>query len=323
MIASGCCQLYSAWAVRTALSKSSSSRAGLITSMTVAGQVGRLDPDGDRLSAVEEEDLQRATILIVVSWTVPILAPCWSRGKADVVPLESRGGRLEKLPDGISGEGPRIGGRVPQDRMKIDEAEAITFHDLAGIDGDPLAELRATEAERMELTPFAAGVDLRREVPPGAWRRIGRPTNRSLNCFGSTQVRTAPVRLPTSAGQSDACRSGGRPERKQRLHARPVQRPDPIIPDVFEEQVAEGHVGDARRPRLGRRRTMRCSYASFVQGKGRGTGTRGRPAAAAWASTSSRRTACIATRSAASLNVVSRPTTSRSGCRGGRGASRR
>ena len=49
MIASEYCQLYSAWAVRTALSKSSSSRAGLITSMTVAGQVGRLDPDGDRL----------------------------------------------------------------------------------------------------------------------------------------------------------------------------------------------------------------------------------------------------------------------------------
>lgn len=39
----------------------------------------------------------------------------------------------------------------------------------------------------------------------------------------------------------------------------------------------------------------------------------GVPAAEAWASTSARRTACMATRSAVSLKVVSRPTTSTSG----------
>jgi hypothetical protein len=47
---------------------------------------------------------------------------------------------------------------------------------------------------------------------------------------------------------------------------------------------------------------------------GNNTETSGSPAAAAWGSTSSRRMACIATRSNASLNVVTRRTISMSGC---------
>src|SRR5262245_29089166 len=55
---------------------------------------------------------------------------------------------------------------------------------------------------------------------------------------------------------------------------------------------------------------MRASYSALAHGIGRKTGHTGRPAAAACASTSDRRTACIATRSTASLKVVSRPTIS-------------
>src|SRR5260221_10150382 len=57
------------------------------------------------------------------------------------------------------------------------------------------------------------------------------------------------------------------------------------------------------------------SYCSFEQGLGIGTSHSGRPAAAACARSSSLRTACIATRSAAVLIVVMRPTTSTSGSR--------
>src|SRR5437016_2783135 len=65
---------------------------------------------------------------------------------------------------------------------------------------------------------------------------------------------------------------------------------------------------------------MMDSYCSLLHGHGRGTVQRGSPAAAACASTRFRRTACIATRSATSLKVVSSPTISyssrpRSRCR--------
>src|ERR1041385_2346937 len=55
---------------------------------------------------------------------------------------------------------------------------------------------------------------------------------------------------------------------------------------------------------------MRCSYSAFGQGQGSDTDRSGSPAAAACASTSERRTACLATRAAASLNVVRSPPTS-------------
>src|ERR1043165_2243670 len=55
---------------------------------------------------------------------------------------------------------------------------------------------------------------------------------------------------------------------------------------------------------------MRRSYSALEQGQGSGTVRSGRPAATACASTRVRRTACIATRSAASLKVVRSPTTS-------------
>src|ERR1700733_3927748 len=55
---------------------------------------------------------------------------------------------------------------------------------------------------------------------------------------------------------------------------------------------------------------MSDSYCSFEHGHGRGTAQSGSPAAAACCSTKSRRTACMATRSAASLKVVNSPATS-------------
>src|SRR5215469_12748172 len=60
---------------------------------------------------------------------------------------------------------------------------------------------------------------------------------------------------------------------------------------------------------------IRCSYCSLEQGQGNGTAHKGRPAAKACRSTSSRRTACMATRPAASLKVVSSPATSYCVCR--------
>src|SRR5208337_912186 len=56
------------------------------------------------------------------------------------------------------------------------------------------------------------------------------------------------------------------------------------------------------------------SYCSLEQGQGNGTFQRGRPVTSACRSTSSRRTACIATRSATWLNVVSKPAISYSRC---------
>src|SRR5690606_35650519 len=55
-----------------------------------------------------------------------------------------------------------------------------------------------------------------------------------------------------------------------------------------------------------------ASYCSLLQGKGIGTIHKGSPAARACASRSSRRTACMATRSCVSFRVVTRPTTSTS-----------
>ena len=52
---------------------------------------------------------------------------------------------------------------------------------------------------------------------------------------------------------------------------------------------------------------VRASYSSLEQGHGSSTARNGSPAAAACASTNVRRTACMATRSATWLKVVSRP----------------
>ena len=57
-----------------------------------------------------------------------------------------------------------------------------------------------------------------------------------------------------------------------------------------------------------------ASYSALLQGQGIGTGQSGNSAASACARRSSVRTACIATRSNASLIVVSSPTTSTSAC---------
>src|SRR5260370_19277426 len=59
---------------------------------------------------------------------------------------------------------------------------------------------------------------------------------------------------------------------------------------------------------------IRASYSALEQGHGSATDQSGSPTAAAWASTSSRRTACMATRPAAAFNVVSKPTSSTSVC---------
>ena len=116
-------------------------------------------------------------------------------------------------------------------------------------------------------------------------------------------------------GRPQSGNRGRRPGRREALLA--------VAPHVLEEQVAEGDGRDAasrasaiaapsppRRPRWGR-------------ATGCGRSTSGRPAASACASSSARRTACIATRSWASLTWSAGRRPRRPPLRAGRGGRRR
>ena len=116
-----------------------------------------------------------------------------------------------------------------------------------------------------------------------------------------------------SGRRSTICARQGRgrrrlPQREERRQAGACEPLLAVAPHVLEEQIAEGHVREAVGHEPGRRRrAIRRSYSSLLHGHGSGTTWSGSPAARACASSTSRRTPCIATRSKASLVVVSRP----------------
>ena len=142
-------------------------------------------------------------------------------------------------------------------------------------------------------------------------RQSRRPAKAPSSCFGSTQVRNAC--RPEAIISRKVRRVGGiAPQGKDRFHARSGQLLDSIGPNVFQKQIAECEANNARS--LGS--IDQFAHAPLVirvrAGPGQRHGPERQPDALRWRSTSSRRTACMATRSTASLNVVTRPTTSTS-----------
>ena len=192
-------------------------------------------------------------------------------------------------------------------QLQIGKDEAVAVDDLADVDVDRLGEHRPGTRKRVELAVLAARVDAGAAGrPAAARRRRGRRTMRS-SLRGSTQVSRAcsPPSIMSRARSAvgfvfQIGNSGVEPGAGEPLLA--------IAAHVLEKQIAERHVGEAVGDEsVDRRRFMIASYSAFEHGHGSGTTCSGSPAASACASSSSRRTACIATRSNASFVVVSSP----------------
>jgi hypothetical protein len=148
--------------------------------------------------------------------------------------------------------------------------------------------LRSSRSGTWAQCPSLPEAGLRLNLVPGDGEVIETP-------------RQLHTRMQWAGGFVQCTNSPGQVGRTRRLDTddrHPSPNPRRVLPDIDEEQVAERHVGDSRRLRLGESR-LHPVFVDLVRGG---------------VSTSSRRTACIATRSNASLYVVRSPTTSRSCC---------
>ena len=159
-----------------------------------------------------------------------------------------------------------------------------------------VSEHRTRATERVELAALAAGID--------GWRQL-RQQRGVIGSAGKT-----PVELLGIDARQDCAEAGGKhfprerpgrlvPERKQRIDPRACQPLFAIPSDILEKEIAERDVREAFRACA----RHRVAHALFVDLVRTGRRNQHRPerdaAAAACASTSVRRTACIATRSTA------------------------
>ena len=124
-------------------------------------------------------------------------------------------------------------------RDEIREPEPFPFDDLADRDGDLRAELRAPEAERVELAPLAARIDpgrkLRQEVSSYC-----RPAKRRSTALGPRRSGPPRGRRQHPRASAGVSRRSSRSGTAARCPCLPG--PHPVLPDVIEEQVAERHV---------------------------------------------------------------------------------
>ena len=189
-------------------------------------------------------------------------------------------------------------------RHQVREDEALLIAQLAGGDRNRRCEHRPGVGERVELAILAARIDVRRQLRSSAASN-SRPAKRPSSAFLSTQVMRArsPPRIISCAssrvGISQSGNNGSSPVPASLLsrYAR-ISRKNrsPNTMASMPSATAARHAS-----------AMRDSYSSLEHGHGSSTARNGRPAAAACDSASVRRTACIATRSAVWLNVVSNP----------------
>src|SRR5437763_15685694 len=134
---------------------------------------------------------------------------------------------------------------LPTHFQQIREDEALTLHDVSTTQRHGLCEHGPIVGERVELAPLATGVDsygqLRQEAgvelaPGKGWRQLSRVHARQ------PRLEARPDHV---AGQRVR---GNAPEGEERCDARGRQVVLPVAADVFQEQVAERHGGDALTP---------------------------------------------------------------------------
>ena len=181
-------------------------------------------------------------------------------------------------------------------REQVREDEAVALHDVAAAHRHRRAEHGTVPGEAVELARSR-----RRDRRPPAGRRSkraskARPAKAAGSTRGSTQVSVA--RWPARDHLARQRRGGAAPEREQRDEAGARHPLLAVAADVLEEEVAKGDRLDPVRARRGE------GVAPWPLRRPRwGTATgwarscSGRPTASACASSSVRRTACMATRS--------------------------
>ena len=136
---------------------------------------------------------------------------------------------------------------------EISEPEPISLHDIAYGHLNPSEKLLAPATERVELAPLAAGIDPSRKISQEISVKLqpNKPLVQLLGVYaGQDRPQTASQHLTSQVGRV-VC---GGLDREEGLYAGPLQEPDPVLTDVFEERVAERNVCDARRLRLENRR---------------------------------------------------------------------
>ena len=178
----------------------------------------------------------------------------------------------------------------------VAEDEPVAFDDLAGIDGDRRVETRARSTRTCGTRRPRRTDRLPQEAPRADVRRM--PTGDLGRCLSWVDAGDD---RPNTAGEHLACERSGWAASRAERHGRsplPARACSRYARTSVRIQIPEHHLLDT----FGSARRIAPAHCFLVDsfGHGAGSSTRwtGRPSRSAWATTSSRRTACIDTRSA-------------------------